>query len=164
MNTLTVNKKVRLLFVCLGNICRSPAAESIMAGMIQKNGLQDVIEVDSAGTSGWHAGELPDARMRSQGERRGYDFLSRSRKFRPADFDDFDYILTMDGQNFSDVKSIARNQGQINKIHLITEFSRQSPHHNHIPDPYYGGESGFELVLDLLEDACEGLLQKLNDI
>lgn len=155
-------KKIRLLFVCLGNICRSPAAEGIMASIIKKNDLQDMIEVDSAGTSGWHEGELPDERMRLHGERRGYDFCSRARKFRRSDFDDFDYILVMDRQNFANVRAMATGQEQTDKIHMMTEFSRQYTHHDHIPDPYYGGTSGFELVLDLLEDACEGLLQTIK--
>ena len=155
-------KKIRLLFVCLGNICRSPAAEGIMATIVEKNDLQDIIEVDSAGTSGWHEGDIPDERMRWHGESRGYDFQSPARKFRKSDFDDFDYILVMDRQNYDDVKSLATGKSQIDKIHLMTELSRQFTHHNHIPDPYYGGASGFELVLDLLEDASEGLLQAIK--
>ncbi|WP_352422441.1 low molecular weight protein-tyrosine-phosphatase [Proteiniphilum sp.] len=155
-------KKIRLLFVCLGNICRSPAAEGIMATVVKKHDLQDIIEVDSAGTSGWHEGELPDERMRLHGERRGYNFDSPARKFRKSDFDDFDYILVMDRQNFSTVRSLATGKEQTDKIHMMTEFSRQYTHHDHVPDPYYGGTSGFELVLDLLEDACEGLLQAIK--
>ncbi len=155
-------KKIRLLFVCLGNICRSPAAEGIMAAVVEKYDLQGVIEVDSAGTSGWHDGELPDDRMRSHGERRGYDFCSRARKFKKADLHDFDYIVVMDRQIFDDVRAFAINQEQKDKIHMMTEYSRQYAHHDHIPDPYYGGASGFELVLDLLEDACEGLLQSIR--
>ncbi|WP_185140251.1 low molecular weight protein-tyrosine-phosphatase [Proteiniphilum sp. X52] len=155
-------KNIRLLFVCLGNICRSPAAEGIMATIVEKYGLQDIIEVDSAGTSGWHEGELPDERMRSHGERRGYTLDSPARKFRKSDFDDFDHILVMDRQNFTNVRGMATSQRQTDKIHMMTEFSRQYTHHDHIPDPYYGGASGFELVLDLLEDACEGLLQAIK--
>jgi len=155
-------KKIRLLFVCLGNICRSPAAEGIMATVVEKYGLQDMIEVDSAGTSGWHEGELPDERMRSHGERRGYNFCSLARKFKKSDLNDFDYILVMDRQNLTHVKALATSQEQREKIHMITEYSRQHTHHDHIPDPYYGGASGFELVLDLLEDACEGLLQDIK--
>ena len=155
-------KKIRLLFVCLGNICRSPAAEGIMASIVEKYGLQDIIEVDSAGTSGWHEGELPDERMRSHGEGRGYTFDSPARKFRKSDFDDFDFILMMDRQNFPNVKVLAKNREEVAKVHMMNEFSRQYTHHDHVPDPYYGGASGFELVLDLLEDACEGLLQTIK--
>ena len=133
-----------------------------MITVVEKNGLQDMIEVDSAGTSGWHEGDLPDERMRSHGERRGYDFSSRARKFRKSDFHDFDYILVMDKQNLSNIKALATDKTQENKVHMITEFSQQYTHHDHIPDPYYGGATGFELVLDLLEDACEGLLQAIK--
>jgi len=155
-------KKIGLLFVCLGNICRSPAAEGIMSGIVEKNGLQDIIDVDSAGTSGWHQGDLPDERMRSHGEKRGYNFCSHARKFRESDFDDFDYIIVMDEDNYNSVRSLTSGKEQADKIHLMTEFSVQFNYHNHIPDPYYGGSSGFELVLDLLEDACEGLLQVIK--
>ena len=155
-------KKIRLLFVCLGNICRSPAAEGIMLGTVEKNGLQEIIDVDSAGTSGWHQGDLPDERMRVHGEKRGYDFCSRARKFKRDDFDNFDYIIVMDENNYRSVRSLASGKEQVDKIHLMTEFSVQFNNHNHIPDPYYGGSSGFELVLDLLEDACEGLLQVIK--
>lgn len=155
-------KKIRLLFVCLGNICRSPAAEGIMASIVEKYDLQDIIEVDSAGTSGWHEGELPDERMRSHGAGRGYTFDSPARKFRKSDFDDFDFILVMDKQNLANVRMLAKNREEAARVHMINEFSRQYTQHDHVPDPYYGGASGFELVLDLLEDACEGLLQTIK--
>lgn len=156
-------KKISLLFVCLGNICRSPAAEGIMRSVVEKHDLQDVIEIDSAGTSGWHEGELPDARMRSHGEKRKYIFSSRARKFRKSDFDAFDYILIMDQNNYHSVKALAENSQQVAKVHLITEFSRQYSHYNEIPDPYYGNSSDFELVLDLLEDACKGLFLTIKN-
>lgn len=155
-------KKIRLLFVCLGNICRSPAAEGIMSGLVLKNELQDVIEVDSAGTSGWHEGDLPDERMRAHGEKRGYDFCSRARKFKKDDFENFDYIIVMDENNYKSIRLLTTDISQVNKIHLMTDFSVQNNNENLIPDPYYGGTSGFELVLDLLEDACEGLLQAIK--
>lgn len=152
-------KKIRLLFVCLGNICRSPAAEGIMMGLVEKNDLQDLIEVDSAGTSGWHEGELPDERMRFHGEKRGYDICSRSRKLTKKDLFTFDYILVMDENNYSTVRAMASNSEEAEKIHLMTDYLVQFRNlHDHIPDPYYGDATGFELVLDLLEDACEGLL------
>jgi len=156
------NKKVRVLFVCLGNICRSPAAEGIMQKLVEKNGLGDFIEVDSAGTSGWHEGELPDERMREHGEKRDYSFGSRARKFRSSDFKEFDYIIVMDKNNYNNVKSMADGKEQIGKIRMMTDYSMQYSHHDYVPDPYYGGASGFELVLDLLEDACEGLLQTIK--
>lgn len=156
------NKKIGILFVCLGNICRSPAAEGIMTKIVEKNELQDLIEVDSAGTSGWHEGELPDERMRSHGEKRGYDFCSRSRKFNRDDLHRFDYVIVMDKDNYNTVIAMAAEQKQREKVHLISEYAVQSNHGHDIPDPYYGGPAGFELVLDLLEDACEGLLKVIK--
>lgn len=130
-----------------------------MCGIIEKNGLQDLIAVDSAGTSGWHEGELPDERMRLHGEKRGYDFCSRSRKLRKDDLSAFDYILVMDENNLRTVRAMTASKEEAEKVHLITDYLMQFRKlHNHIPDPYYGEASGFELVLDLLEDACEGLL------
>ena len=158
----TDKKKIRILFVCLGNICRSPAAEGIMKRFVDKNELQEIIEVDSAGTSGWHEGDLPDERMREHGDARGYDFSSKARKFRKNDFDLFDYIIVMDDSNYNNVKSLANSNEQVKKIKMMTDFLVQNPHHNYIPDPYYGGSSGFELVLDLLEDASEGFLQAIK--
>lgn len=161
MDLTQKNKKIRLLFVCLGNICRSPAAEGIMQNIVDKNELQDIVEVESAGTSGWHEGDLPDERMRAHGERRGFNFSSPARKFIKSDFDNFDYIIVMDDDNYNNVMSLATNNSQVNKIRKMTEFSVLYKHHDEIPDPYYGGATGFELVLDLLEDACEGLMHKI---
>ena len=157
----TKKKKVRVLFVCLGNICRSPAAEGIMERLVEKNDLQDFIEVDSAGTSGWHEGELPDERMRAHGEKRSYNFSSRARKFQKNDFDAFDYIIVMDENNYRNVKLMAGSEDHVKKIHMMTDYSMQYSH-DHVPDPYYGETSGFELVLDLLEDANEGLLHAIK--
>ena len=154
------NKKVNVLFVCLGNICRSPAAEGIFKKMVADEGLENEILVDSAGTSGWHEGELPDDRMRMHGQRRGYDFSSRSRKFVEKDLLIFDYIIVMDDDNYRNVKKLAKSKEDVAKIHLMTDFSDKYSH-SHVPDPYYGGSSGFELVMDLLEDACENLLNRI---
>ena len=155
------NKKYKVLFVCLGNICRSPAAEGIMKSLVEKEHLLDRIYIDSAGTGGWHIGELPDARMRRHGLRRGYDFCSRARKFSSADFEKFDYIIVMDEENYRDVKKLAKTQDDVRKIHRMTDFSKKYSNDD-VPDPYYGGASGFELVLDLLEDATEGLLKDIK--
>ena len=157
------NEKIRLLFVCLGNICRSPAAEGIMQNLIERNQLEDYIEVDSAGTSGWHEGDLPDKRMRIHGERRGYNFCSPARKFRKSDFEHFDYIIVMDDDNHEKISSMAGSRKDKDKIRRMNDFAIQYREHNCIPDPYYGGSSGFELVLDLLEDASEGLLQYVKE-
>ena len=149
-----------ILFVCMGNICRSPAAEGIMKQMVQEQGLENCFHIDSAGTYGYHEGELPDSRMRSHAMKRGYKLTSRSRPIKYDDFDRFDLIIGMDDHNISSLRQMAPTPESQKKIKRMTDFCR---HHSysHVPDPYYGGASGFELALDLLEDACEGLLEEL---
>jgi protein-tyrosine phosphatase len=154
-----MNKK-RILFVCLGNICRSPSAEAVFTGMVNKEGLSDQYEIDSAGTGGWHVGEPADRRMQKHAVKRGYDLTSISRKFNPEmDFDRFDLIIGMDDENALSLKNMARSEDDLRKIKKMTDFSKEWSY-TEVPDPYYGGEDGFELVLDLLEDACKGLLEK----
>lgn len=150
----------KLLFVCLGNICRSPSAEGIMAKLVAEAGLQNRITIDSAGTYGGHAGELPDSRMRAHAARRGYNLTHRSRQIETSDFDRFDLILAMDNRNYDTLMRLAPDVESQAKIHRMTEYCRHLQA-DHIPDPYYEGASGFELVLDLLEDACGGLLEVL---
>ncbi len=151
-----------ILFVCLGNICRSPAAEGIMKHQLELNGLTDKVFVDSAGIGGWHVGDLPDARMRVHGSRRGYDFCSRARQIKRADFDRFDLIIVMDDDNYDDVCSLARNEDDRAKVRLMTEYLNRFKGRRSVPDPYYGGDAGFELVLDLLEDGCERLIELIK--
>ena len=150
----------KLLFVCLGNICRSPAAEGVMRHLVEQKGLEAHIECDSAGTYGGHAGELPDHRMRRAAAARGYNLTHRSRQFRTEDFDRFDAILTMDDSNYERVHRLAPSTEAARKIYRMTSFCRTHPEATHVPDPYYEGAEGFEKVLDLLEDACEGLLEQ----
>ncbi len=146
----------------MGNICRSPSAESVFAELASKEGLAGMYEIDSAGTTAWHAGEEADVRMQKHALKRGYDINSISRKFDlETDFDRFDMIIGMDNQNVEDLKALARNEDDLQKIYKMTDFA-QEWNYDEIPDPYYGGEDGFDLVLDLLEDSCEGLLQKLG--
>jgi len=153
--------KHTVLFICLGNICRSAAAEGIMKHIVEERGLDKLFHIDSAGVSGWHAGELPDRRMRSHGADHGYDFSSRSRQFRQEDFDRFDHIVVMDEENFHDIMSMARNDNDRNKVTRMTDYTHHHPNHHAVPDPYYGGDKGFELVIELLEDGCNGLLDYL---
>ncbi|MDL2244123.1 low molecular weight phosphotyrosine protein phosphatase [Parabacteroides sp. OttesenSCG-928-J18] len=151
-------EKIRLLFVCMGNICRSPSAEAVMKKIVEDKRLDDRIEIDSAGIIGYHAGERADSRMRAHASRRSYRLESLSRPVVTDDFYDFDMIIGMDDQNISDLKRKAPDWESVEKIHRMTDFS-QNKTYDHVPDPYYGGDAGFELVLDLLEDACEGLLE-----
>lgn len=156
------SENINLLFVCLGNICRSPAAEGIMKKIIADEGLEGKILVDSAGTSSWNEGKTPDERMRLHGSKRGYDFCSIARTFKSSDFDKFDYILVMDNNNYMNVKKLAKSEEDVSKIHRMTDFSNEFSDHDHVPDPYYGGDDGFNLVMDLLEDACRGLLKEVK--
>ncbi len=154
--------KKSLLFVCLGNICRSPSAEAIFKSMVDREGLGNEIEVDSAGILGVHSGDKADSRMRSHASKRGYSLESISRKFNPTiDFDKFDLIIGMDDENIADLKRMARSESDLQKIHKMTDFSVKF-NYSVVPDPYYGGDKGFELVIDLLEDACSNLLSNVR--
>jgi protein-tyrosine phosphatase len=154
--------KKNILFVCHGNICRSPSAEAVFKGLVKFRGVSDKFRVDSAGISDWYVGEPADKRMQYHAIERGYYLDSTSRLFDPdTDFDSFDMIIAMDDENVIDLESVARSPEDFEKIHKITDF-RKNYNYLEIPDPYYGGEEGFELVLDLLEDACTGLLEELQ--
>ncbi len=158
----TNNKLIKVLFVCMGNICRSPSAEAVMNAYIEREGLQDKIICDSAGTIAYHAGEPADARMQEHAIKRNYDLTSISRQIVTGDFDAFDYVIAMDNDNLKNMKSFLPNVKLGNKISKMTDYcSNKNP--GYVPDPYYGGAEGFEQVLDLLEDACEGLLNKIRD-
>jgi protein-tyrosine phosphatase len=154
-------KPKKIVFVCLGNICRSPSAEGVFKHLVEFNGVAGQFEIDSAGTNAYYVGEGADRRMISHAAKRGYNLTSKSRKFNPnIDFDYFDMIIGMDNENISVLKSKARTEADLQKIYKMTDF-RKEYNYDEIPDPYYGGAEGFELVLDLLEDACEGLLEKI---
>ncbi|BCX49757.1 phosphotyrosine protein phosphatase [Haloferula helveola] len=154
-------KPYRVLFVCMGNICRSPAAEIIFRHRVGEAGLTDRIEIDSAGTIGYHAGNPPDPRMSETLSARGYEIAGSSRKIRARDLEDFDLILCADRDNLDDVRSLDPGGERHDRIHLITRYciDREA---DHVPDPYYGGRRGFEEVADLVEDACDGLLAELT--
>ncbi len=158
---MSEKKKFRVLFVCLGNICRSPLAEGIMQTFLKKEGLEKTILVDSAGILSYHQGELPDPRMRAHAIKRGYNLVSRSRPVRSDDFDNFDLILGMDDRNIDDLKELAPSPEAQKKIRRMTNFCQQISV-DYVPDPYFGGASGFENVLNILEDACKGLLEYLK--
>ncbi len=154
---------VRLLFVCMGNICRSPTAEGVMRGLLREQGLEDAVEVDSAGTGDWHVGSPPDARATAAAQERGITLAGAARQVARADFADYDLILAADRRNLRDLKAILP-PGARAKVHLLREFdpaSAGAPDLD-VPDPYYGGDEGFEHVLDLVEAACRGLLDALR--
>ena len=153
---------IKVLFVCMGNICRSPTAEGVFRHVVEEAGLSMQIEADSAGTSDYQKGDPPDKRAQQAAIRRGYN-LSRlkARQVRPEDFLEFDHILVMDQKNMRDLKAIYPNGAQA-QIALFLDYARTAQL-KEVPDPYYGGASGFELVLDLVEDAARGFLQHLID-
>lgn len=152
--------EIRILMVCLGNICRSPTAQGVLEKLIENEGLAKAIEVDSAGTGDYHIGAPPDSRSLAAAARRGYDLSpQRARQVCPRDFDTFHYILAMDRTNLKELRALCPPAHRT-KLHLLLEFADTS--HEAVPDPYYSGQDGFELVLDLVEQACTGLIQHLR--
>jgi protein-tyrosine phosphatase len=155
---------VRLLFVCLGNICRSPTAEGVMRSLVVREGLEDQIELDSAGTGAWHVGSSPDRRARGAASGRGIELDGRGRQVEPEDFERFDLLLAMDRENAMELRALARGDGERSKVRLLREFDPESAGRGdlEVPDPYYGAAGGFEEVLDLVQAACEGLLAEIR--
>ena len=151
----------RILFVCMGNICRSPCAEGIMQFLIKQQGLEDEIECDSAGTIDYHQGDSADPRMREYAGLRGYELNSIARKFILQDFEKFDWIITMDENNYSQIRLLDPNNSFTHKIRRMTDFC-ETTKISSVPDPYYGGSRGFETVIDILEDACGEFLKYIK--
>ena len=162
-NELNNNKKYKVLFVCLGNICRSPAAQGIFEHYVRENGLQDKLEADSAGTYGGHRGELPDRRMRTAALYRGFALTHISRPVKAVDLLDFDLVIAMDDQNYEDLMHIAPSVEATHKIRRMADFLTTHKM-SYIPDPYYMGAEGFSHVLDLLEEACANLLNTIKKV
>lgn len=158
--TRNMNMKTRILFVCLGNICRSPAAEGVMKAIVHREGRDNDFVIDSAGIGDWHVGQLPDWRMRRHGEMRGYHFNSLARQFSADDFDRFDLILAMDDENYDSIESRLRHKSDMQKVRILAEYLTSHRGVTTIPDPYYGGAHAFEYALDLIEDACESLFEQ----
>ena len=148
----------RLLFICLGNICRSPAAEGVMRAKVHAAHMDDEFVIDSAGIGDWHVGQLPDRRMRERGALRGYRFDSHARQIRQSDFDDFDLLLVMDSDNYRIVTSKAPTEEARQKVRMLTDYLPEGSKATVVPDPYYGDLSDFDYALDLIEEACDGLL------
>ena len=150
------------MFVCLGNICRSPSAENIMNHLIEEAGMTDKITCDSAGTSGYHIGASPDRRMNAAASKRGIELQGKSRKLKPSDLQQFDLILAMDRENYQDILYLDREGKYEDKVRLMCDFATNKID-KEVPDPYYGGQDGFDYVIDLLFDACSGLLDRIVD-
>lgn len=159
-----MNRTTKLLFICLGNICRSPAANAIMQKYVDEAGLSDKFVIDSAGIGAWHVGQLPDKRMREHGVRRGYRIDHIARQFDATkDFDRFDYIIVMDEDNYRNITRQARNDDDRKKVIRMANYFIKYKGRTSVPDPYYGDGEDFELALDLIEDGCRGLLACLNN-
>ena len=156
-------KKISVLFVCLGNICRSPAAEAIFIKLLKKKGLTDHIIVDSAGTGSWHIGKKADSRMRIAAERRDINILSRARQITSEDFEEFNYILAMDDSNFRNIQDLKNRTSStdFSSLQKIQNF-RSVFNEQEVPDPYFGGDEGFDYTLDILEDSVSGFLESLS--
>ncbi|MGC3977597.1 MAG: low molecular weight protein-tyrosine-phosphatase [Paludibacteraceae bacterium] len=156
------NSKISILFICLGNICRSPMAETVFNKILEKNDCSSEFKIDSAGLLDYHEGEKADPRMRSHAEKRGYNVTHRSRPITKKDLVEFDYIIGMDDQNIRQLLRLAKTPDIQSKIHKMTLYNRDIKADN-VPDPYYGGDKGFEYVIDLLEDACKGLFDYVKN-
>lgn len=156
-------KKISVLFVCLGNICRSPAAEAIFINLLEQKELTDGFNVDSAGTGSWHIGKKADYRMRIAAERRDINISSRARQITSKDFEEFNYILAMDNSNFRNIKDLKNRTVSTDfaSIKKIQDF-RSVFNEQEVPDPYFGGDEGFDYVLDILEDSVNGFLESIS--
>jgi protein-tyrosine phosphatase len=162
MNDRERTAPLSVSFVCLGNICRSPTAEGMMRSLVAAQGRSDSIRIESAGTSAHHVGERPDRRARLAAERRGVLLDSRARQFRSRDFERLDFVLAMDAENLAALHSLPGAREFQGHLGLLRDFDPDAPSGSEVPDPYYGGEHGFDEVLDLCEAACRGLLDHLQ--
>lgn len=149
----------RILFVCMGNICRSPAGENVLRSMLAAEGIAERFDIDSAGTISMHSGNSPDQRMIDAGRARGLPMTGRARQVTPADLEKFDLILAMDDENLSYLQDLSTGDRSRAELRLFCDFCKQFEE-RYVPDPYYGGAEGFETVLDLLEDGCAGLISQ----
>ncbi len=155
-------KRVAVSFVCMGNICRSPTAEAVMRHLVREAGFQDAIAIDSAGTGSWHVGEERDRRSRAVAKRRGMPISGLARQFTRGDFDRFDLVLALDEENARELRRLAPSDEARSRIHLLREFDEGAAPGAEVPDPYYGGPEGFEVVFDVCLAACRGLLDHLR--
>jgi protein-tyrosine phosphatase len=160
LNVLNTPRQLKILFICMGNICRSPTAEGVFRRVVEHAGLADRVVIDSAGTGEWHVGSPPDSRACKAAAKRGYDLTTlRARQVSRKDFSDFDYLLAMDEENVRTLERLSPRE-HAHKVRLLTDFSSTGA--CSVPDPYAGGPKGFETVLDLVEDAAQGLLRHIR--
>ena len=154
--------RISVLFVCLGNICRSPLAEGLFRALVRDEGLADHFEIDSAGTSGYHDGEPPDPRTREVARRRGIELEGESRKVGAEDLERFDYVVVMDAENLGAVRRLAERARPGTDVHLLRRWDPEADGDLDVPDPYFGGPRGFEDVHEIVERACRGLLEHIR--
>ena len=159
------SQPIRICFVCLGNICRSPTAEGVMRHLVQEADLSEAVHIASAGTGGWHVGAHPDPRSRAEALRRGVKLTSRAQKFNAGDFDAYDYVLAMDRNNHGDLADLASGPEDLAKLHMLRSFDpvSRAAKDLDVPDPYYGEGDGFVRVYDICEAGCRGLLAHLRE-
>jgi protein-tyrosine phosphatase len=153
---------VRICFVCLGNICRSPTAEAVMKHLVREAGLQQAIRIESAGTGDWHVGQPRDRRSQATGAARGIPLSGKAQQFTAADFDRFDYVIAMDASNRDNLRTMAPGPAALSKISLLRSFDDAAASDADVPDPYYGGASGFDTVFDICQSACAALLARIR--
>jgi protein-tyrosine phosphatase len=157
-----VGRKIRILMVCMGNICRSPTAQGVFESLLARSALAEFVEVDSAGTHAYHVGASPDPRAQAAAAARGFDLShQRARRVRPEDFERFDYIVAMDADNLAELLQICPSEVLRQRVRRFMDFAPTADSTS-VPDPYYGGQRGFERVLDLIEDASRGMLAHLE--
>lgn len=153
---------MRLCFVCLGNICRSPMAEGVFKHLASQNGQGQKFHVESAGLGAWHVGEPADARAQRTALSHGVSLASVAQQFRPGDFSRFDLILALDSELYTDLLRLARTEADRARVHLLREYDPQATTNRDVPDPYYGDQRGFEYAYELIERACRNLLHELQ--
>lgn len=160
-NTITKENPYKIVFVCLGNICRSPTAEGVFQHLVNERGLHPYFYIDSAGTSAWHIGEPANSKSRQMANKHGVKLNSRARKFEPADLEEFDLILAMDRENLQNIRQLDTQNRFSDKIKLMRDYDPQ-PGDDEVPDPYYGGMDGFQHVFDVVHRSCAALLDELE--
>lgn len=159
-----MNQKIKVLFVCLGNICRSPAAEGAFTHLIKTKNLSEKFHIDSSGTGNYHIGDLPHINTRKIAQEKGIELTHRARQFSSADFNDFDYILAMDQTNYNDILSMAKTEEDKKKVYKFRYFEKNVPGEPDVPDPYFGGIDGFKNVQNIVYRAAQGFLEHVREV